>query len=100
MNPRPAPTIHGDTEAERFDNAVRKVFPVSKEEMQRREDEWQKKRSTKAKVDTVSIAIRKIRARRESGLCGACGNNPCKCKRAKRKQSRAAIQSPDMPRAR
>ena len=33
MNPHPAPPVHGDTEAERFDNAVRKTFTVSKEEM-------------------------------------------------------------------
>jgi hypothetical protein len=42
MNVRPAPTVPGNTESERFDNAVRKVFTVSKEEMQRREAECQK----------------------------------------------------------
>jgi hypothetical protein len=42
MNVRPARAVPGKTEAERFDNAVRKVFAVSKEEMQRREAEWQK----------------------------------------------------------
>jgi hypothetical protein len=42
MKPLPAPPVPGDTEAERFDNAVRKTFTVSKEEMQRRESEWQK----------------------------------------------------------
>jgi hypothetical protein len=42
MNPRPAPAVPGKTEAERMDNAVRKVFTVSKEEMQRREADWQK----------------------------------------------------------
>jgi hypothetical protein len=40
MNPKPAPTVSGSTDAERFDNAVRKTFTVSKEEMQRREAEW------------------------------------------------------------
>jgi hypothetical protein len=30
------------TEAERFDNAVRKTFTVFKEEIERREAEWQK----------------------------------------------------------
>jgi hypothetical protein len=39
---KPAPTVPGKTDAERFDNAVRKTFTVSKEEMQRREAEWQK----------------------------------------------------------
>jgi hypothetical protein len=42
MKTLPAPVVPGNTEAERFDNAVRKVFTVSKEEMQRREAEWQK----------------------------------------------------------
>ena len=38
---RKAP-LPGNTEAERFDNAVRKTFSVSKEEMQRPEAEQQK----------------------------------------------------------
>jgi hypothetical protein len=42
MKPLPAPSVPGKTEAERFDNAVRKMFTVSKEEMQRREAEWQR----------------------------------------------------------
>ncbi len=42
MKPLPPPPVPGKTEAERFDNAVRKTFTVSKEEMQRREAEWQK----------------------------------------------------------
>jgi hypothetical protein len=42
MKPLPAPPVPGKTEAERFDNAVRKVFTVSKVDMQRREAEWQK----------------------------------------------------------
>jgi hypothetical protein len=42
MNPLPAPPVPGKTEAERFDNAVRKAFTVSKGEMQRREAEWQR----------------------------------------------------------
>jgi hypothetical protein len=49
MNVRPAPSVPGKTESERFDNAVRKVFTVSKEEMQRREAEWQKTKQDKAK---------------------------------------------------
>lgn len=31
MKPAPAPRVPGATEAERFDNAVRQVFSVSKE---------------------------------------------------------------------
>jgi hypothetical protein len=42
MKPLPAPPVPGNTEAERFDSAVRKTFTVSKQEMQRREAEWQR----------------------------------------------------------
>lgn len=42
MKTQPPPDVPGNTEAERFDHAVRKTFTVSKEEMQRRESEWQK----------------------------------------------------------
>lgn len=44
MNIRPAPPVPGKTEAERMDNATRTMFQTSKEEMQRREAEWQKTR--------------------------------------------------------
>jgi hypothetical protein len=37
-----APSVPGNTEAETFDSAVRTVFTVSKEEMQRREVKWQR----------------------------------------------------------
>jgi hypothetical protein len=47
MKPQPAPSVPGDTDTERFDNAVRKLFTVSKEEMQRREAEWQRLQSKK-----------------------------------------------------
>jgi len=49
MNVRPAPTVPGDTESERMDSAVRQIFTVSKEEMQRREAEWQKTKQGKVK---------------------------------------------------
>ena len=42
MKTQPPPEVPGTTEAERFSNAVSKAFSVSKEEMQRREAEWQK----------------------------------------------------------
>ena len=42
MKPLPAPPVPGNSDAERFDNAVRKTFTVSKEEMQRQEAEWQR----------------------------------------------------------
>lgn len=50
MKPLAALSVPGKTEAERFDNAVRKTFTVSKEEMQRREAEWQKARGKKAQI--------------------------------------------------
>ncbi len=31
MKPAPAPNVPGNTEAERFDNAIRKMFTVTKE---------------------------------------------------------------------
>lgn len=37
MKPLPAPSVSGKTEFERFDNAVRQVLSVSKEEIMKRE---------------------------------------------------------------
>src|SRR5947207_2217432 len=37
MKPLPAPHVPGKTEFERFDNAIRKVLSVSKEELLKRE---------------------------------------------------------------
>jgi len=47
MKPAPAPYIPGDTEAERFDNAVRKLFTVSKEELLKREAKWKRAQARK-----------------------------------------------------
>jgi hypothetical protein len=47
MNPLPPPRVPGNSEAERLDSAVRIVFGVSKEELQRREAEWQRKQGKK-----------------------------------------------------
>ena len=47
MKPLPSPYVPGKTEAERFDNAVRKIFSVSKEELLKREAEWQRARGGK-----------------------------------------------------
>jgi hypothetical protein len=49
MNVRPAPAVPGKTESERMDSAARTIFTVSKEEMQRREAEWQKTKQGKVK---------------------------------------------------
>jgi hypothetical protein len=42
MKTQPAPQVPGDTDKERFDSALRKMFTVTKEEMRRREAEWRK----------------------------------------------------------
>ena len=47
MKPLPAPNVPGNTEAERFDNAVRKIFSVSKEELLKRGGEVEAGASTK-----------------------------------------------------
>ena len=47
MRPLPAPNVPGNTEAERFDNAVRKIFSVSKEEVLKREAKWKRARARK-----------------------------------------------------
>ena len=41
MNPLPPPEIPGNTEFQRFDNAVRRVLKVSKEELLKREEREQ-----------------------------------------------------------
>jgi len=47
MKPLPAPFVPGKTEFERFDNAMRQVLGVSKEELLKREAEYQKERKRK-----------------------------------------------------
>jgi RNAse (barnase) inhibitor barstar len=47
MKTLPAPPVLGNTEAERFNNAIRKTFTVSKEDMQRLEAEWERLRGKK-----------------------------------------------------
>jgi hypothetical protein len=47
MKPLPAPHVPGKTEAERFDNALRKIFSVSKEELLKREAKWKTARERK-----------------------------------------------------
>ena len=50
MKPEPAPSVPGKTEFERFDNAVRKLLTVSKEELLKREAEWKRKRAQKKRA--------------------------------------------------
>lgn len=50
MKPLPAPNVPGKTEAERFDNAVRKMFRVSKDDLLKREAEWKRTRARKRRA--------------------------------------------------
>jgi hypothetical protein len=47
MKPEPAPHVPGETEAERFDNAVRQMFAVSKDALLKEEAKWNKARARK-----------------------------------------------------
>jgi hypothetical protein len=47
MKPLPAPHVPGDTEAERMDNAVRKMFSISKEDILKEEAKWKRARARK-----------------------------------------------------
>jgi len=49
MKPLPAPKIPGRTEFERFDNAMRRVLSVSKEELLRREEAERKEKQRREK---------------------------------------------------
>jgi hypothetical protein len=50
MKPAPAPHVPGNTEAEKFDNAVRKMFSVSKEELLKRETKWKQAKARKKRT--------------------------------------------------
>jgi hypothetical protein len=50
MKPLPAPHVPGKTEFERFDNAVRQVLTVSKEELLRREAREKRAREKKRRT--------------------------------------------------
>ena len=50
MKPAPATNVLGNTEAERFDNAVRKVFSVSKEAYLKEEARLKKLRERKKRT--------------------------------------------------
>ena len=47
MKPHAAPPVPGKTEAEKFDNAVRKMFSVSKEAFLEAEAEYQRTKPAK-----------------------------------------------------
>ena len=48
----------GNTEFERFDNAVRKILTVSKEEFLKEEAKWKRERARKKKRAKGSVAHR------------------------------------------
>jgi hypothetical protein len=50
MKPLPAPDIPGKTESERFDNALRRVFSVSKDDLRKREEREKRKKERKKKT--------------------------------------------------
>ena len=56
--PLPAPDVPGNTEFERFDNAVRKILTVSKEEFLKEEAKWKRERARKKKRAKGSVAHR------------------------------------------
>ena len=50
MKPAPAPYVPGDTEFERFDNAVRAILAVPKEALLRAEEKWKRARAKKKRA--------------------------------------------------
>ena len=50
MKPSPAPHVPGNTEAERFDNAVRKMLSISKEEILKAEAKWKREHERKKRA--------------------------------------------------
>lgn len=53
MKPLPAPHVPGNTEAERMDNAVRKLFTVSKEDYLKEETRLKRARDRKKRAKKV-----------------------------------------------
>lgn len=50
MKPAPPPNVPGNTEAEKFDNALRKVLSVSKEDLLKAEAKWKRERARKKRA--------------------------------------------------
>jgi hypothetical protein len=50
MKPLPAPHVPGRTEADKFDNALRHVFTVSKDDLLKREAAEKKSRTRKKRM--------------------------------------------------
>jgi len=56
MKPHPAPPVPGKTEAEKFDNAVRKLFSVSKDDFLKAEAEYQRTKPTRKRKQKANRA--------------------------------------------
>jgi hypothetical protein len=50
MKPRPAPSVPGNTEAERMDNAIRMLFRASKEEFVKQETKHKRTKERKKRA--------------------------------------------------
>ena len=69
MKPLPAPNVPGNTEAERMDNAIRKMFTVSKEDVLKAEREWRQdraKKKAKRKLSQSKLGLAKLACRSET----------------------------------
>jgi len=49
MKPLPPPEVPGNTDAERFSNAVRMILTVSKEDLLKAEAKWKRQRAARKK---------------------------------------------------
>jgi hypothetical protein len=54
MKPLPAPSIPGSTDAERFNNAVRKMLTVSKADLLKAEAKWKRARARKRRAKSLA----------------------------------------------
>jgi hypothetical protein len=50
MNPKPPPYVPGNSDFERFDNAVRKMFTVSKEDVLKEEAKQRRTRTRRKRT--------------------------------------------------
>lgn len=54
MKPLPAPNVPGNTEAERMDNALRKILTVSKADLLKEEAKWKRAQARKKRAKKPS----------------------------------------------
>ena len=50
MKPAPAPHVPGNAQAERFGNAVRKMFSVSNDDLAKQEERWKRGQARKKRA--------------------------------------------------